>query len=138
MESVVMSYFVCTLLMMVLMYMIYNKSVIKKEIIGKNESLFTMAESKQINAYDSTFIERLKKEMHVLKLLIRNKSENITLILQLQRNIENKLSDLMILNKTMFESKVTRISTKINQQVDAYMKTKSLIFEDRLSQDWSI
>ena len=110
----------------------------RKTVFGKKETLFTYAEEKEIRLYDGTFTTRLIKEIHMLEGLIRTKSNNVTLILQLQRNIENKLSDLMILNKVMFDTKVKRLSTKINKQVDDYTKSNSLLYEDHLSKEWSI
>lgn len=137
MEYIVFSYIICILLMMLGMYVIYTKGVIKESIV-RNTSLFTYAEEKQIRVYDTTFAVRLRKEISMLEQLIRDKSDNITLILQLQRNIENKLSDLMILNKDMFDTKVKRLSMSIHKKVESYMKKKSLLFEDHLSTEWSI
>ena len=138
MEFVVFSYLICMILMMFGMYVIYKKEKSRKTVFGKKETLFTYAEEKEIRLYDGTFTTRLIKEIHMLEGLIRTKSNNVTLILQLQRNIENKLSDLMILNKVMFDTKVKRLSSKIKGQVDTYLKSKPLLYEDNWSKEWSI
>ena len=136
MEFVVFSYLIFIFFMMLGMYVMFKKN--NKKLIVNHETLFTYVEEKQIRLYDNTFTSRLIKEIRMLEGLIRTKSDNVTLILQLQRNIENKLSDLMILNKVMFDTKVKRLSTKINKQVDDYTKSNSLLYEDHLSKEWSI
>ena len=130
------SYLIFIFFMMLGMYVMFKKN--NKKLIVNHETLFTYVEEKQIRLYDNTFTSRLIKEIRMLEGLIRTKSDNVTLILQLQRNIENKLSDLMILNKVMFDTKVKRLSTKINKQVDDYTKSNSLLYEDHLSKEWSI
>ena len=130
---IILSYIICISFFIYIIYAIYTKKPKQSKV-----SLFSYVQKRRIEKYDPTFIERLNNDIKILYKLIDDKSVNFTLILQFQRNIQNKLSDLMVLDKEMFKQIVEQISVEVNVKVNDYVNTNRMMFEDPLSSEWSI
>lgn len=133
--GIIVSYIICISFFIYIIYAIYTKKPKQSKV---STSLFSYVQKQRIEKYDPSFNERLTNDIKILNKLIDDKSDNFTLILQFQRNIQNKLSDLMILDKEMFKQTVEQISTHLNDKIRNYVDTNRLMFEDPLASEWSI
>lgn len=133
--GIIISYIICISFCIYIIYAIYTKKPKQSKV---STSLFSYVQKQRIEKYDPSFNERLTNDIQILNKLIDDKSDNFTLILQFQRNLQNKLSDLMILDKEMFKQTVEQISTRLNDKIRNYVDTNRLMFEDPLASEWSI